>query len=351
MPIAHVNGTRLNYVQMEAEDGAEREDLVMVHGLATSLAFWYLRYAPEFSQRFRVTLFDLRGHGRSEMTASGYTPHNLALDLQGLLDHLGIRRAHVLAHSFGGVVAMNLACIAPERIASLALADTHICAAREHRHGQWPQAPQLQAIIDRHGLKLDANDPYFGYRLLTEVAHLQLKDAPVPEELQQLVGPLLAKAGRRTAEQWIRLMDSTRAEAEMMGDDGLSLERLRRFGFPVMAMYGDHSQARLTGRELLDVWPHAEFRRVRDAGHFFPTSRPDEVIRCCQRFWRGDLGQRPRQREGEVRGTHFRSDRLHQENGAWYCYTREHARIGPCASIDDARHQLAHYLSSLQIAA
>jgi pimeloyl-ACP methyl ester carboxylesterase len=102
----------------------------MVHGLATNMAFWYFHYAALFARRYRSPLYDLRGHGRSEMPPGGYTPDNLARDLEGLLDHLSIRRAHFLVHSFGGVIALNLARVAPERIASLVLADTHISAAR-----------------------------------------------------------------------------------------------------------------------------------------------------------------------------------------------------------------------------
>ena len=75
MPSALVNGVRLNHVQMAAPDvGGPHEDLVMVHGLATNLAFWYFHYAAVFARRYRVTVYDLRGHGRSEMPAGGYTP-------------------------------------------------------------------------------------------------------------------------------------------------------------------------------------------------------------------------------------------------------------------------------------
>jgi pimeloyl-ACP methyl ester carboxylesterase len=134
VPIAEVNGVRLNYLQTEEADGQTRPDLVMIHGLATNMAFWYLPYAPIFAKRFRVTLYDLRGLGRSQMTTGGYTPHNLAEDLSALLDHLGIARAHILAHSFGGVVALNLACSEPRRVQSLVLADTHVAAVRK-QHG------------------------------------------------------------------------------------------------------------------------------------------------------------------------------------------------------------------------
>lgn len=346
MPVALVNGVRIHYLRSDDGDVAGREELVMVHGLATSLAFWYLQYLPAFQSRFRITLYDLRGHGRSELTEGGYTPQSLASDLEGLLDHLGVRQAHFLAHSFGGVIAMSLACRQPERVRSLVLADTHISAARHVETVQeWQHGQQLQEILDRHGLGLSTRDPYFGYRLLTRVAQWQLNGLTVPPELAQLAGPLMGTRGLRTASQWIHLMSNSRAEAELMGDDGLTIERLRRFRFPIMAMYGDQSQARLTGAELLDVWPHAVFRRVRDAGHFFPTSKPEEVISGCQRFWAGELVPvAERKRAGEGRAQHFRSDRVYQHQGQWWFSTREKERVGPFAAGDDAHASLSRYL-------
>jgi pimeloyl-ACP methyl ester carboxylesterase len=342
----------LNYLQVEEPGHAEREDLIMVHGLATNMAFWYLPYAPVFAKRYRVTLFDMRGLGRSEMTHGGYTPQNLGQDLLGLMDHLGIARAHMLAHSFGGVVALNLACAAPSRVQSLVLADTHISAVRSHHEPRdWGNRAHVQTILDEHGLKLNCHDPYFGYRLLTEVAHLQLRHEPVPQALLDLAGPMMNRQGKRTASQWVKLMDETEAEYQLMGDDGLTLAALRRLLFPILALYGDHSQARLTGAELLDVWPHAEFRRVRDAGHFFPSSRPEDVMAECERFWNGDFPRRPMVRSGEEHRRHFRSDRVFKAEGAWHFTTREKKRIGPFASPDEASDALAYYVSTLALPA
>jgi pimeloyl-ACP methyl ester carboxylesterase len=275
------------------------------------------------------------------MTASGYDPANLAADLAGLLDHLGIEKAHFVAHSFGGLITMNFALRHRERVLSLVLADTHIAAARHVKDvGEWTYGRKIQRILDDHGFGLDTRDPYFGYKLLTRVAQLQLDGASVPPELSELVYPLTSATGGRTAAQWLRLMQSTSAEREMMGDDGLSLEALRSFEFPIVAMYGDLSPARLTGTELLNVWPHAEFRNVRNAGHFFPASRSEEVISACRRFWQGDLARTQRRhRAGETQRGYFRSDRIFKDTLGWYFTTRELPRVGPFAEFDEA-HQI-----------
>ena len=350
MPTAIVNGVRLNYVRMDNGEADGREHLIMVHGLATSMAFWYFRYATEFAKQFRVTLYDLRGHGRSEMPPSGYAPGQLAQDLGALMDHLGMSSAHFLAHSFGGVVTLNLAVAAPQRVRSLVLADSHLSAVRHVETSQeWEYGQRLQPILDRHGIDLDTRDPYFGYKLLTRVAEWQMRGFALPDEVAELVSPLLGKAGSRTSAQWLQLMRTTAAETEMMGDDGLTLDKLRALRFPILAMYGDHSQARLTGAELLALWPHAEFLRVRDAGHFFPTSRPEEVLSGCKRFWKGEFTDAPRRhRAGEPRRSYFRSDRVFNANGAWYFTTRNENRVGPFAAREDARESLASFMSAMK---
>jgi pimeloyl-ACP methyl ester carboxylesterase len=227
------------------------------------------------------------------------------------------------------------------------LADTHISAVRHlETPREWAFGRAMQVVLDRYGLELDTRDPYFGYRLLTRIAKMRIDGFSVPAELRELVGPLNGRQGAQVAARWLHLMRSTEAEAEMMGDDGLSLESLRSFAFPILAMYGDRSQARLTGTELLQVWPHARFRRVRDAGHFFPLSRPHEMISQCQRFWDGEFLEERPHRVGEQAQCHFRSDRVFEVEGAWYFATRESNRIGPFAAADEAQASLRRYMTA-----
>ncbi len=286
MPTAVINGARINYVQSEPAGGSD-DDLVMVHGLATSLAFWYFPYASIFSQRYRVTVFDLRGHGRSEMTAGGYSPQAQAADVEGLMDHLGIETAHFVAHSFGGAIALGVARRAPARVESLVLADTQLSATRHMPVEPWAHSVQIQALLDRHGIQLDTNSPFFGAELLTEVGKRLVRGEPLPQDLLELVGPTLGKHPRRTAQRWLDLV--ALAENELTQDDGLSAEVLRSFCFPTLALYGDRSKACATRDFLRTLWPHAQFVTLPGAGHFFPSTRRDEVVRACETFWSEQL--------------------------------------------------------------
>lgn len=292
MPVAEVNGVRLNYSQLSYKGSGPAEDLVMLHGLAANMAFWLMHYGQAFAKRFRVTLYDLRGHGRSQLTDSGYTPNDMAADLKGLLDHLGIEKAHFMAHSFGGIAALKLACGQPKRFSSLVIADTHISLGRKKaRTSAWESGETVQKILHDCGMPLDVKHPYFGYHLITAIARFRCDGREVPRELSPWVKHILGGSSTKTAEKWLTLME-TRAEGELTSDDSLTENILKNIACPVLALYGEKSQALASGRVLASVLPQAEFVSVPDSGHFFPQSRPDFVKYVCEQFWNGNLSGR-----------------------------------------------------------
>jgi pimeloyl-ACP methyl ester carboxylesterase len=341
MPSVEVNGVKLNYIQIDNRKNGCGSDLVMIHGLATNMAFWYFQHAQEFADAYRVTLYDLRGHGRSGISNGGYTPRQMSQDLRQLLDHLGIARAHFIAHSFGGAVALNLACHDQERFESLILVDSHIAAMRRRMNGyRWKYSEKIQPFLRRYGIRLDVREPYFGYKLLNAAARLYKNNIEIDPEFENLLQPAIGSFSKRTAFQWLHLLESTKAGHELMGDDGLSLDRLSGLKFPIMAMYGAHSHAMVTGQQLLKVWPHAEFYKMRDAGHFFPVTRPKKFVECCRRFLEGSM-YRVHRRRGDGDRRHFRSDRFYSYDGAsWFVDTREELQVGPFESFDAAKAYL-----------
>lgn len=347
MAMAEVNGVRLHFQQLSCErTEGDIEDVVLIHGLAANLAFWYMPIGHALAKHYRVTMYDLRGHGRSSMPEQGYTSAEQAEDLRQLLDFLGIERAHFIAHSFGGTIALNLACEQPQRFHSLTIADTHIAAIR-NVGADWRYAEHIQHILDDNGIDLDTREPYFGYRLLKEAAALQLNQRELPEALRELINPLMGASGKRTADQWVRLLETTAAQNELMGDDGLEVARLRKLDFPLLAIYGERSQAVTTGELLLSVWPRADFRLVRNAGHFFPASRPQKLIRSFEFFLRSASNQRQQRAEDTESKPFFRSDRIYNRGQEWFYATREGKEQGPFVSFDDALDHLNAFIAEI----
>ncbi len=131
--IININGDAVEMVEERSVDvrdlrmryldwGGNGEPMLTLHGLASS-ANWYDTVAPHLQNNFRVIAPDQRGHGQTTQAPSGYDWDSLASDAIGLLDQLGIEKAAVLGHSWGGNVAVNVAAKFPERTSSLIMID------------------------------------------------------------------------------------------------------------------------------------------------------------------------------------------------------------------------------------
>lgn len=110
MPVAHVNEVDLYY-----ESHGEGFPLVLAHGYSTSINLWK-HQLPLLSQRYRVIVYDARGHGLSSAPAgkAHYTLHHLVADMHGLLQHLGIEQAYIAGHSMGGATTAGFAATHPD---------------------------------------------------------------------------------------------------------------------------------------------------------------------------------------------------------------------------------------------
>jgi len=110
--------TRLSYLQW----GSEGPDLLLLHGITSNAQAWW-RVAPRLVQAgFRVTAFDMPGHGHSDEIADHRVESVAQLIAQAAAD-LGIGRMLLIGHSWGGSVALAMAARAPERVTRLVLID------------------------------------------------------------------------------------------------------------------------------------------------------------------------------------------------------------------------------------
>ncbi|MEE8541400.1 MAG: alpha/beta hydrolase [Desulfobacterales bacterium] len=114
---------KIGKIQIYYEEYGKGPPLVMILGLGQSIATWGLQVS-ELSNHFRIIVFDNRDSGKSARCTEAYTTQDMAHDVLGLLDHMEIDRAHLLGTSMGGMIAQQIALLAPERIMSLILAST-----------------------------------------------------------------------------------------------------------------------------------------------------------------------------------------------------------------------------------
>lgn len=151
------------YYETHGEAG---EYLLLLHGWGGKCESW-LPVIRDFSGAHRILVVDFPGHGRSSEPDTPWDVTDYMRSTLALLDALGIQKTDVMAHSFGGRVALLLASTCPERVGKMVLTG---CAGLKPK-----QDGKLSARTRRYKrLKAWVNSP-FARKLLGEerVASLQ----------------------------------------------------------------------------------------------------------------------------------------------------------------------------------
>ena len=115
--IANVDGINIHYVM-----GGSGEPLLLIHGFGQNWYMWN-RLLPALSEHFTVIAPDLPGLGESDKPDSGYTKKELAKDLHGLMQTLGLKKANVVGHDIGLMVAYAYAAQYGDEVKKVALLD------------------------------------------------------------------------------------------------------------------------------------------------------------------------------------------------------------------------------------
>jgi len=135
---------RVNDIEMNYETTGSGEPLILIPYLAVDQAHWAFQL-PALSERYTCIGVDLRGAGLSDKPEGPYSTDQYADDVAGLMDALGIERAHVAGVSLGAATAMWLAIKHPGRVATLGI------------HSGWPRTdPFLRAVLE--GWRIQARE-------------------------------------------------------------------------------------------------------------------------------------------------------------------------------------------------
>src|SRR6185369_10817796 len=115
---------RIAYQEYGSNADPARPTVVLVHG-SPGHKEDFRSLAPELAKRYRVIAPDLPGFGSSTASVPDYSIRAHARYVIELMDALGIERAHLLGFSMGGGVVLNIADIAPQRVASITMLSAH----------------------------------------------------------------------------------------------------------------------------------------------------------------------------------------------------------------------------------
>jgi 3-oxoadipate enol-lactonase len=157
MRYADVNGTKIAYGVR-----GSGPPLVLIMGYRLSSLAWPHDFIEALAERFTIVLFDNRGTGTSDKPTFGYEISNMARDVHGLLEHLGIARANVLGYSMGGAIAQEFVRQFPERVLGLVLCAT-MCGG--------PRAVYASPSVVRVMRELDGLKPEEIARRIWEVTY------------------------------------------------------------------------------------------------------------------------------------------------------------------------------------
>jgi 3-oxoadipate enol-lactonase len=243
MEVVQFNGIQQAYTR-----AGQGTPLVLVHGYPLDHTIWY-DMVSSLENNFTLILPDLRGFGLSGVAESQFTMDDMASDIAGLLDHLGIEKANIAGHSMGGYVALAFARRYPQRVLGLGLVSSQAAAdTPERKQGRYTAAEEVL----KSGVQPVAES-------------MSTKLSPV-EGVQAFVRSLIA------AQRPEGLAGALKAMAER--EDSMPI--LSNFHFPVVLIHGEADELIPVQRaqEIKAAIPQATLMELSGVGHMPMMENP-----------------------------------------------------------------------------
>lgn len=258
-------GLRTTYRAYAAGSVMVRVPMVLVHGVGLRSEVWQPQ-VEAFSAERRVIVYDTLGHGSSDRPPAAATLDNYLIQLEGLLDALGIGRAVVVGHSMGAAIAAAFAIEYPDRVAALAALCPVYARSAEARAAALERARSLERFGPASSVEATL-DRWFG------------EDTAGPE----------IRAKRATLGAWLAGNDAAgyaRAYRVFVTCDAVLSGRLARIDAPALFLAAEHDpnstpemserMAREAPRGVAAVVPHAR--------HMVPFVSPEPVNTRLEAF-------------------------------------------------------------------
>jgi pimeloyl-ACP methyl ester carboxylesterase len=266
-----MNRAILGDIALEFQESGRGDPAILIHGALIADTFRPLLTEPSLVQRYRLITYRRRGYMGSSHLPGPASIAQQAADCRALLDYLNVDRAHVVGHSYGGCVAIQLALETPDVAHSLALLEPALfvgATAQSYRdslaRGQqlFREGPAELVVEQFMQARCGA-----GFRSILEES--------LPGSFAQAVADA-----------------ETSFELELPGllDWNFSEEEARRITQPTLAVLGGDSSALSdrfgeTHQALLTWLPNAEGVVIPHATHFLQMQNPRGMAEALADFW------------------------------------------------------------------
>jgi pimeloyl-ACP methyl ester carboxylesterase len=277
-PLQRVHDVRVGRHRVSTLTMGEGRDVLLIHGLGASKASFF-DAAARLSRRYRVHAIDLPGFGSSSKPLTApYDAPWFAEHALGVMDELGIERAHIVGNSLGGRVAIEVGLRAPERVSGLGLLCPAVAFIKRglhpvvrllrpelgvlpHRFARGTVERQLQDLFADPG----AMDP--------SVADI------VVDEFQRIYGSAGARIAFLSAARNVYL-------DQPFGKNGF-YPRLGGLTRPALFVWTSHDRLIPAGfsRHVSEWLPAAEQIVIDACGHAPQVERPEQTTGLLQRFF------------------------------------------------------------------
>jgi len=252
-------------ISIAYKEAGSGEPLILIMGYSGTMDLWDTRLVNQLAQQYHVIVFDNRGMGNSTSSDKEYTIRLFADDTAGLMDALGIKKAHVMGWSMGTNIAQELTLDYPEKVDKLIL-----YAGDTGGKEALPPAPQdIAALTNMTGTDRERGERLFGELF----PPAWLKENPDPSKYFPKISSMSPA-------------DNVRRQAMAMMTWNGTYSRLFKMNQPLLLITGDQDVLTPPGNSLVIAGqvPQSWVVRIRGGGHGLMYQYPDAVARIVLTF-------------------------------------------------------------------
>lgn len=261
---ANVNGTRLHY--LTAGSG---EPVILLHGYAETSHMWRPLMAL-LANTHTVIAPDLRGAGESATPADGYTKAEMARDIHGLAEKLGLQQIRIVGHDIGLMVAYAYAAQYPKEVLRIVLMDAFLPGVgawrdvwlmRDLWHFHFYGKTPLALVHGRERIYFE----HFWNDFAADPKH------SIPERDRRIYAKAYArKGGMRAGFEYFRAFEQDARDFAAFAKKKLTM--------PMLVLTGEKASGEFLIQQGRLVAKEVEGVVVRGSGHWLMEEAPDQII-------------------------------------------------------------------------